>query len=328
LQSGERAALVSAYGGGGITKRIVRESDAEGWEGLPEKDAVLSFTDADLRDLPAFHECKALYEEYHGAGDGRVKVDMSLHAEYTSTPKIVEQLADYTKEIGAAMHVHVSETREEQEACKERHGGQTPVEYMASRGLFDTRTTAAHCVWLTDSDMDILAEKGVTVASCPISNMKLASGVCDVPGLLAKGVNVAIGTDSDASNNSLNFIEEMKFFALANKCVKLDPTLITPVETIHAATTAGARSQGRDDCGAIRVGARADLIVLDLAVPNMRPVHNIANNIVYSASGSDVLLTMVDGKTLYAGGVYKTIDIERVLFEADRATGQILGKLE
>jgi 5-methylthioadenosine/S-adenosylhomocysteine deaminase len=288
---------------------------------------ITCFTDADLADLPGFLEAKRLFEGFDGAEDGRVKVEMSLHAEYTSNPKIAAGLAEYANAAGAGMHVHISETKAEHEECMARRGGRTPVAYLASLGFFETRTTAAHCVHVTEEDMDILAQKGVTVASCPVSNMKLSSGVCNVPRLLEKGVNVAIGTDGAASNNSLNFIEEMKFFALSNKLMRGDPTLVSPAETITAATAAGARSQGRPDCGAIRVGAKADLIVLDLSVPNMHPVHTLANNIVYAAAGGDVRLTMADGRVLYRDGRYTTIDIEKALFEADRATKRICGEL-
>ncbi|MDR2295754.1 MAG: amidohydrolase [Clostridiales Family XIII bacterium] len=288
---------------------------------------ITCFTDEDLTDLTGFREAKRLVEAYDGTADGRVKAELSLHAEYTSNPKIAAQLAEYANATGAGMHVHISETKAEHEACMARHGGKTPVAYLASLGFFETRTTAAHCVHVTEADMDILAQKGVTVASCPVSNMKLSSGVCDVPRLLEKGVNVAIGTDGAASNNSLNFIEEMKFFALANKLMRGDPTLVSPACALTAATASGARSQGRPDCGAIRVGAKADLIVLDLSVPNMHPVHALANNVVYAASGGDLCLTMADGRVLYRDGCYKTIDIERTLFEADRATERILGAL-
>ncbi|MDR1573073.1 MAG: amidohydrolase [Clostridiales Family XIII bacterium] len=288
---------------------------------------VTCFTDDAIEDLVGFKEARRLFETYNEAADGRIKAEMSLHAEYTSTPKAAAGLAAYANATGAGMHVHISETEAEHAECKARRGGKTPVAYLASLGFFETRTTAAHCVHVTEEDMDILAEKGVTVASCPISNMKLSSGVCNVPRLLEKGVNVAIGTDGAASNNSLNFIEEMKFFALANKLARRDPTLVSPAETVRAATLGGAKSQGRTDCGRICVGAKADLIVLDLSVPNMRPVHDIVNNIVYSAAGSDVLLTVADGKVLYRDGEYKTIDIERVLFEADGATARILEAL-
>ncbi|WP_312650840.1 amidohydrolase [Aminipila sp.] len=288
---------------------------------------VTNFSDSDLYDLESFAEMKALYGNYHNAANGKIKVDMSLHAEYTSNPRTVQQMAAYTKAIGAQMHVHVSETKLEHEECKARHNGMTPIQYFNDMGLLDSKTTAAHCVWVEPKDMEIMKQKGVTVASNPISNLKLSSGVCNVPELLRRGINVTIGTDSVSSNNSLNFIEEMKVFAIASKEKYQDPTAVTPVETIYAATRAGALSQGRDDCGKMAVGYKADLIVLDIMRPNFVPVHNMANNIVYSACGGDIVMTMVDGKILYKDGIYTTIDIEKTIFETNRVTKEILSQL-
>ncbi len=288
--------------------------------------SVTCFSDADLWTLESAAEMKDIYERFHNTADGRIKIDMSIHAEYTSTPKVVKQMAEYTKSIGANMHVHLSETQSEHEGCKEKHG-MTPAQYFNSLGLFDTPTTAAHCVWLEPEDYPILKEKGVTVACNPVSNMKLASGVCNVPELLRHGINVGIGTDSVASNNSLNFIEEMKFFAVASKGKFYDPTAVTPADTLRAATLAGAKSQGREDCGLLKEGYKADLVVIDISGPHMYPVHDLINNLVYSASGSDVVMTVVDGKVLYESGEYKTIDIEKTLFEADRVTKNILKQL-
>lgn len=288
--------------------------------------SVTCFSDADLWDLESAAEMKDIYERFHNTADGRIKIDMSIHAEYTSTPKVVKQMAEYTKSIGANMHVHLSETQSEHEECKAKHG-MTPTHYFNSLGLFDTPTTAAHCVWLEPDDYPVLKEKGVTVACNPVSNMKLASGVCNVPELLRQGINVGIGTDSVASNNSLNFIEEMKFFAVASKGKFYDPTAVTPVDTLKAATLAGAKAQGREECGLLKAGYKADLVMLDISGPNMYPVHDLINNLVYSASGSDVVMTVVDGKVLYENGEYKTIDIEKTLFEADRVTKNILKQL-
>lgn len=271
-------------------------------------------------------ESKQLYLDYEGAGDGRIKVDMSLHAEYTNCDRTVRELAELTKELGTGMHVHVSETKTETEECIARHG-KTPAAYLADAGLFDTRTVAAHCVWLTDEDMDILKDKGVFVAVNPISNLKLASGVCNVPALLKKNIGLCIGTDSTASNNSLNFIEEMKIFAIAPKMYYNMPSEITVKDVLYAATRGGALSQGREDTGLMKEGYRADLIVLDISGPNMHPVHDITNNIVYSACGSDVLLTMADGKILYEDGAYTTIDIEEVIFATEEANKGILYEL-
>lgn len=289
--------------------------------------AITQFTDEDLFETDRFKEAEKLYREFNNTADGRILIDMSIHAEYTSNRDVVRQLAEYTKQINANMHIHMSETKKEHEECKARHGGMTPAQYFNSLGAFDTRTVAAHCVWIEGEDYDILKDKGVTVAVNPISNLKLASGVCDVSKLLDRGINVAIGTDSVASNNSLNFIEEMKTFAIATKGFTYNPAVVSPEQTIRAACYGGAVGQGRKDCGMIKEGNKADLVVMDIGSPYMQPVHDLLNNIVYSASGNDVVMTMCDGKVLYRDGEYTTIDIERVCFEAKKNTERILKQL-
>ena len=308
-----------------FTEEMARAVDESGAKNNISR-AITSFDDEDIRDIKGAVEMKRAYERLNGTAGGRILIDMSLHAEYTSTPKTVRQLAEYTKEIGANMHVHVSETRTEHENCKEKYK-MTPLEYLNSHGLFDTPTTAAHCVFIEGDDYNILAEKGITVACNMTSNMKLASGICDAGALFKRGINVTIGTDSVASNNSLNMIEEIKFFALAPKVKTKDPSVITPKQALKAATINGAKAQGRKDCGMLETGYRADLIVLDISGPSMHPSHDMKNNIVYSASGSDVIMTMVDGKVLYKNGEYITIDIEKTIFEAERATKEILAGL-
>jgi 5-methylthioadenosine/S-adenosylhomocysteine deaminase len=288
--------------------------------------ALLAFDDRDMQAQPSYAEAEALIRDYHGAGEGRILADVSLHAEYTSTPKVVRQVAEWAKAQGLRMHVHVSETQSEVEGCIARRG-MTPPAYLASLGLFDVPTTAAHCVWLQGDDFALLAEKGVTVASCPASNLKLASGVLNMPALLRAGVPVALGTDSVASNNNLNYIGEMRLFALLHKGVWRDPTLIAPRDALHAATMAGALSQGRVDSGRVAVGCAADLIALDLNAPQLHPVHHLVNNLVYSATGAEVCLTMVDGRVLYKDGEYLTLDIEKVQYEASRAAHAVLKRL-
>ena len=289
--------------------------------------AIVNFDDSDIWQLPSMKEMKRTFDAYHNMEDERIKMDVSIHAEYTSTPAAVLAVSEYGKQSGANMHIHVSETKSEHQECKNRHNGMTPVQYFNSLGAWDMPATAAHCVWIEGEDFDILKEKNVTVASNPISNLKLASGVCNVPELLRRGINVALGTDSVASNNSLNFFEEMKVFATASKMMFNDPTSVTPEETLRAATYCGAKSQGRRDCGLVKEGYRADLIVVNLDTPNMHPVHNLKNNLVYSSSGSDVMLTMADGNVLYENGEYKLIDIERTVFEVEEATKRILKSL-
>ena len=287
---------------------------------------MVCFDDRDFYELAEYKLTKYMFEQYHNEGDGRLRIDSSIHAEYTSNPKVVGQFAQFSLELGTRMNLHLSETQQEHEACKQRHG-KTPARYFYDLGVFDSPTTAAHCVWLEGEDFDLLREKGVTAASCPVSNVKLASGICDARKMISMGINVAIGTDSVASNNSLNFIEEMKFFSLMQKVKHLDPTTMTPAETIYAATRAGAKSQGREDCGLLKVGNRADLIVLDIDRPYMKPVYDMRNNLVYSADGADIVLTMCDGEVLYENGEYKTIDVEKAEYEVGKTKDRILGEL-
>lgn len=288
--------------------------------------SVSCFDDRGLAELPVHAENQTLLQELHGAADGRLRLDLCLHSEYTTTPKVARQMAEYARETGLRMQVHLSETRKEHEECKARRGV-TPARYFARNGLFDAPTTAAHCVWLEDDDIELLRERGVTAVNCPVSNLKLSSGFCDVPKLLRRGVNVALGTDGAASNNSLDLMEEMKLLATLSKGTTGDPAAVSPAEALRAATLGGALAQGRGGCGALRAGNRADLILLDLNAPSMHPVHDMLNNVVYAARGGDVCLTMVDGRVLYRDGAYLTVDIERALFQADRSAKSIAKQL-
>ena len=279
-------------------------------------------------DLPIYKEALAAIEKYQGYDNGRLHVDFSLHAEYTTNEAIVKTIAQAAAEHNVAMHVHVSETSGEVEACRERHGNRSPVRYLSDCGLFDVPTVAAHCVHIDDDDIAILKEHNVTVATCPKSNAKLSSGICPVSSLLKAGVNVSIGTDSVASNNNLNMIEEMRFFNLLQKATTGDPTVITPAQTLYAATRAGALAQQRQDCGCIKEGFKADITVLDTDTVYMKPAHNMLNNLIYSASGNDVVLTMADGRILYKDGVYTTIDIEKINFECEKSLKRIVSELK
>ncbi len=273
---------------------------------------ITCFDNRHYHELPAYEENKMLIRDFHKHSDEKILIDLSIHGEYTNTERTITEIADHAKAEHLQLHIHVSETENEHRQCMARHQNMTPIAYFNHLGVLDARTLAAHCVHLSGDDFSIMKEKGVSVASCPASNLKLASGICDVKTLLQHGINVGIGTDSVASNNSLNMIEEIKLFALLQKVRQDDPAIITPKDAVYAATKAGAIAQGREDCGALKVGNRADLIVLDMEAPYWKPVHNLLNNLVYSASGTDVCLTMVDGKVLYRDGEYLTIDIEKL----------------
>lgn len=276
--------------------------------------AIVCFGNTDFKSFNEYKEYSACLADRRMTESKRFKLDMSIHAEYTTNPTIVRCAADMAKEYGMNMHIHLSETKSEHEECKARHG-KTPAAYFESLGAFDVPCTAAHCVWLEGEDYEILARKGVTVANNPLSNLKLASGFANVGEMLKAGINVGLGTDGVASNNNLNLFEELKLFATMNKALSADPTLITPKQALYAASRAGALSQGRADCGLIKEGFKADIMILDVDKPYMKPVHNMAANLVYSAQGSDVVMTLCDGRILYDHGEYTTIDMDKACAE-------------
>ena len=290
-------------------------------------ECFMDFKGVDYRESDAYTLNERLIREYHNAFNGRLKVDMSLHSEYLTTPLFARSFAESAIEHGLNMQVHLSETKKEQEECKQRHDGKTPAAYFAELGVFDVPTTAAHCVWLEGDDFEILADKGVTAATNPVSNLKLGSGIADEPAITKAGINLALGTDGVASNNNHNMFKDMYLLSLIHKGVSHDPVGMDPRYVLKVATRNGALSQSRSDTGIVQEGALADLIVLDVDVPWMVPVTQMEGNLVYAAQGSDVVLTMVDGKVLYQDGEYKTIDIERAMFETQRLRDEIVSQL-
>jgi len=285
--------------------------------------------DADTRydQLPEALTNERYVREHHDTLGGRIRIDLNIHSEYISNPHVVRAIGELASSLGVGTHVHISETRLEHEECKQRRGGLTPTAYFESLDFFNAPSTAAHCVWTEPADWEIFARRGVSVAACPASNFKLASGFAPLPQMIAAGVNIGIGTDGMASNNSHNMLKDIYLLATVYKASGEDPTLITAAEAMRAATVSGAMAQGRYDTGSIAVGNRADLIVLDTDVPWMKPVSSQLNNLVFAASGSDVVLTMVDGEVLYRDGEWMTIDVERVSAAVQSGTNRIVAEL-
>lgn len=272
-------------------------------------------------------KCEEYVSKYHGAADGRILIDYNIHAEYTSNPQTCKDIAEVTKAKGLRMHLHASETKSEHEECKQRRGGLTPIAYFESLGVLDSPTTAAHCVWCEPSDLDILADHGVFVAANPASNMKLGSGYAPIPAMLERGVNVCLGTDGMASNNNHDMMQDMYLLASIYKGYENDPTLVAPKQALAAATRMGALSQGREDCGLVRKGMKADLTVLDVSNPSWTPMTNPLVNVVFAGHGSDVCLTMSDGVVVYRDGVYPGIDVERAKAEVTERTKRIIAEV-
>ena len=280
--------------------------------------SLVSFSpDTNIATDTRFAQAKSLVESYQNCDDERVKVDFSLHAEYTNMPHYIAQVAEYTRANNLRMHLHVSETQKEHNGCIARYQ-KTPTQLFYDLGALDTPTLAAHCIWVSDDDIALLAEKGVSVVHNPISNLKLGSGVMPLGKMLSAGINVCFGTDGVASNNRMDILREMQTAAILHKGVMLDPTATTAAQMPKLATRNGAIAQGRDDCGEIRIGARADLALFDRTSINNMPCFDDYAMLCYSAERSDVLMTMVDGRILYQNGTYTLIDEERLRYDANR----------
>ena len=257
---------------------------------------------------------KAVTEEWHGAGDGQILVDASIHAEYTSSAPLWQWMADYAQAHGLGMHVHVSETRREHEECKGRRNGLTPIQVLDRYGVWNTRAIAAHCVYTTPEDWAIMADKGVSCVHNPYSNLKLGSGVAPIPTMVKAGVNVALGTDGVSSHNSIDLFSDLKLTAILHNGVACDPLAFTARQALEVATVNGARALGRNT-GRIEAGRTADLILVDFDAPNLIPCHDEAENLVFSARGSNVVMNMARGKIIYENGQFLTLDMDRVRAE-------------
>jgi len=267
-------------------------------------------------------ETREVLKRFRGRGaenvsNGRLIVDAGIHAEYTSAPRAWRECVAFAAENDLRFHIHLSETETEHNDCVKKYG-RTPAEILSESGVFTRKTTAAHCCWISEGDMDILAANGATAAHCPVSNLKLSAGAAPVMKMRAHGLNVALGTDGACSNNNHDMFEEIKTAALLQKYLTGDPSALPAYEAIKLATVNGALGQGREnETGRILPGYDADLIMLNLDAPHLFPLYDPLAAVAYSARGSDVCLTMVQGRVLCENGEHKTIDLEKTRCEAE-----------
>jgi len=286
--------------------------------------SVVSF---DESEAPASNfrvaETISLFNDYNNAGNGRVKIDFSLHAEYTNTESMCRYLAELAKDYGARLHIHLSETEKEHNECIGRHG-MTPTAFFEKCGVFDVPVTAAHCVWLDRNDMEIMASKGATAVHNPRSNLKLGSGVMDFEALSKAGVNIALGTDGSASNNKQDLIAEMQLSAILHKGILRDASAVRAADVITAATAGGSVAQGREGYAEIKVGMPADLVLISCDRPGVSICEDAFSTLAYAADRSDVVMTMVDGRILFENGEYTTIDIARIDHEYAAAREKLM----
>lgn len=270
----------------------------------------------DAGGMRRLREAKQDILAYGSTTEGRMTFMLAPHAPYTCAPAYLQTVIETAAELGVGIHTHLCESRTEIETIREQYGC-TPIELMEKVGLFSRHTAAAHCVFLTENDIRILRDNGVSVLTNPSSNLKLGNGFAPVPELLAAGVNVALGTDSAASNNTLNMFHEINMLALIHKGTHGDAVTVSSTEAVTAATIGGAKALDLP-IGALAVGKKADIALLDLRCPQMNPPTNLLSSLAFSANGSEVDTVIVNGKILLEKKRLTTIDEERVIFESNR----------
>lgn len=271
-------------------------------------------------------EALDFYKQWHGKDNGRITVDAGPHAPYTCSPEYLKKVIEMAGDHNMRIHIHLSESKKEVEDSYEKYS-KSPIAHVNDLGLFELPTMAAHCVYLSDEDIDIMAKKGVHVLNNPGSNLKLGNGFAPIDKLLKAGVNVALGTDGPSSNNNQNMFEEISLAGLINKGINNDSTSVPAMTALKMATINGAKALGLDDSiGTVDVGKKADIILIDMKKSHFYPKHNIASSLVYSAQASDVDTVIVDGKVLMENREIKTIDVEKVMYNTEKQAKELINR--
>ena len=284
---------------------------------------MIDFSDAERREAE-IKENFTLFENCNGMADGRIKVFLGPHSPYTASEELLIKVRQLADEYNMGIHIHVSETEKEINDVMEAKG-KRPFEYLDEIGLLGPDVVAAHSVWLSDNEIDIIKKNNVKVSHNPCSNMKLASGIAPVSKLIENDICVSIGTDGASSNNNLDLIEELKTASLLQKVDTLDPKVLTADEAIAMGTIKGAEALGlSDEIGSIEVGKKADLILIDTNTANMTPNStNLSSNIIYSANGSNVDTTICNGKILMENKEILVLDEQEVYEKAKKAIKEL-----
>ena len=257
---------------------------------------------------------RVLTENWHNRGEGQIRVDASIHGEYTSNAPLWRWMADYAQKHGLRMHAHVSETGAEHQGSMERNGS-SPLQALDECGAWVNGGIAAHCVYTTGEDWALMTRRGVTCVHNPWSNLKLGSGIAPVAAMKKAGVNVALGSDGMSSHNCADLFSDMKLAACLACGSGCDPVAMGAWDALEMATVNGARALGRTNTGVIAPGMLADLILVDCDRLNLQPCHDPAENMVYAARGCDVVMNMARGQVIYENGVFFTLDMERIRAE-------------
>ena len=299
-------------------ERVAEVVEVSGLRGVLSRGLIGVAPDSDKK----LEENAALYENYHGAAQGRITVMFGPHALYTCPPDYLKKIAAKAQALGAEVHIHMSETVGEIENCLKEYG-KRPFAHVASTGLFENGTLAAHCVHLDDEDIDIIKKYRIRVAHNPGSNMKLASGTAPVPRLLEEGICVALGTDGASSNNNLDMLDEVQLAALMHKVHTLDPLAVPALTAVKMGTEYGAQALSLRDVGRLQAGDKADIVLFSMHGAAWTPCYNPVSLLAYAAKSSSVDAVMVDGKLLMENGALTTLDEEHILFEAQKVADRL-----
>jgi len=253
-----------------------------------------------------------------------VSYKLGFHAEYTATEEILTELSKLSHELKCPIYTHTSETPDEVNGCKERHGGLTPSEYFEKLGLLDFGGGGFHCVAFSDRDIEIYKKHGCSVVTNPGSNSKLASGIAPLTKFIDAGLNLAIGTDGAGSNNALDMFYEMRLSCVLQKLLTGKPEAFDAMLALKAATVGGSIALQLENVSTLSVGQEADIVMINLNRPNMQPLNNITKNIVYSGGKDDVKMTMVAGKILYMNGEFFVgEDVKEIYRKAQEITDRL-----
>jgi 5-methylthioadenosine/S-adenosylhomocysteine deaminase len=239
---------------------------------------------------------------------------------------LLTKISKKASELNVGVHMHLAESKAMFRKFKKKYGF-SEVEFLDKMGFLKGHVLAAHCIKLSNEDMLILSKCGVNVVYVPVANMKLGLGAAKIKDLTDLGVNVSLGTDGPASNNSLDMFETMKIAALLQKLAYQNPKVMPAYEVLKMATINGAKALGLgESIGSLEVGKKADIVLVDLSKPHLKPLHNIYASIVYSARGSDVDTVIVDGKILMENRQVKTLDEQAVMEKAEKTAFDLLSR--
>ena len=301
---------------------IARVTDKVGMRGFPGF-AVIDFDTPENPSKDLLGKADQFVKRWKS--HERIHPVIAPHSTYSCNPETLQKANHIAMKHDVPLHTHCSETRDEIYDVEKKYGAR-PVQHLKNLGLLHPKTSLAHCGWITKNEILDLKAAGVSVAHCPVSNMKIATGgYAPIPELLESQVPVGLGTDGAASNNTLDMIETMKFTALVHKNHRWDPTVLPAQTVLDLATIGGASCLGfQETLGSLEVGKTADVIMIDLKRPHLTPRYNLVSHLVYAVRGSDVRTTIVHGKPVMLDREFLTLDYDKTLEDAERCAAELI----